>query len=82
MKAHEILVAPYLLPNGLELSVHRPPRVLLRELREIFPGTALATAPLAEAAGRLLVVPTNQHSAMEMVGHHGVNPSNIPWLLV
>ena len=67
--APAVLVARTLLANGLEFSVHRCPRTLLRELAHVFPGQGLlparGDAPAAE--GACLAVPTCQHSAMDLV---------------
>ena len=63
-----VLLARTLLANGLEFSVHRCPRSLLRELAHVFPGQGLLPARgEAPAATACRAVPTCQHSAMDLV---------------
>ena len=52
------LMPPTLLPNGLQVSVHECPRAIRRELALVLPGV--------DTEG-LLVVPTCQRAAMDLV---------------
>jgi hypothetical protein len=48
-----------MLPNGLQFSVHSAPRAFARELAQVLPGVA--------DPGSLLIVPTCQRAAMDLV---------------
>ena len=66
---HQQLVPRTLLANGLEFSVHRCPRTLLRELGHVFPDEGLcpSRSKAADAGPTVLAVPTCQHSTMDLV---------------
>ena len=77
-RSHETLVAPTLLPNGIEYSVHTLPRAFRADLQPVLPGVPLddaanataaaaAAAAAATAAAPFLLVPTCQRAAVDLV---------------
>ena len=59
--ARHQLTPPTLLPNGIEFSVHTIPRAFRHDLQPVLPGVAL------EGELPLLLVPTCQHAAVDLV---------------
>ena len=73
-RSHETLVAPTLLPNGIEYSVHTLPRAFRADLQPVLPGVPLDTdaaeataAGAGAAAAPFLLVPTCQRAAVDLV---------------
>lgn len=59
--ARHQLAPPTLLPNGIEYSIHTIPRAFRHDLQPVLPGIAL------EGELPLLLVPTCQHAAVDLV---------------